>query len=249
MSSYIESLFSVKDKVVIVTGGSRGIGAEVSLALKKSGANVVCLSRSKLPIIKELQENYLECDLTEKDSFLSICELTQKKFKRIDALVNIAGVSFSNSSFNNEIDRFKATLEVNLDSVFQNCLIASDFMNTGGSIINITSIGASQGFPDNPGYVASKGAVKALSRALALDFSKLNIRVNTIAPGYIKTSMTEKSFNNFDLKNERVKRMIIQRWGNCSDVVGGVIYLLSEASSYVTGAELVIDGGWLAKGL
>jgi gluconate 5-dehydrogenase len=122
-------------------------------------------------------------------------------------------------------------------------------MFNGGSIINITSIGSVQGFPGNPGYVASKGGLRMLSKSLAIDFSKDNIRVNNIAPGYILTDMTKDSQTDPVLYQERLDRMIIQRWGRTEDIVGAAIYLASNASSYVTGIDLIIDGGWTAKGL
>ena len=111
------------------------------------------------------------------------------------------------------------------------------------------SIGSMQGFPDNPGYIASKGGLRMLSKSLAIDLAKDNIRVNNIVPGYISTDMTKGSRNDPVLYEERLERMIIQRWGETEDIVGAVIYLASNASSYVTGIDLVVDGGWTAKGL
>ena len=122
-------------------------------------------------------------------------------------------------------------------------------MHNGGSIINITSIGALQGFPNNPGYVASKGGTLALSRALALDYSKNNIRVNDIAPGYIKTDMTIKSFDDLEANQDRLNQMMIKRWGEPKDIIGAAIFLASDASSYMTGSSLIIDGGWISKGI
>ena len=105
------------------------------------------------------------------------------------------------------------------------------------------------GFPGNPAYVASKGGVRALTKALALDYASKNIRVNNIVPGYVCTAMTEKSYLDEKLYSERLDRMMIQRWGKAEDLAGAAIYLASEASSYVTGIDLIIDGGWTAKGL
>ena len=118
-----------------------------------------------------------------------------------------------------------------------------------GSIINITSIGALQGFPNNPSYIASKAALSQMTKGLAIDFSEYNIRVNNIAPGYIHTDMTDKSFQDNEKHQERQKRMIIQRWGTPDDIVGASIFLASKASSYITGSDIIIDGGWTSKGL
>ena len=118
-----------------------------------------------------------------------------------------------------------------------------------GSIINITSLGAEMGFEKNPSYQVSKAGLKQLSKALACDWGHKNIRVNNICPGYFKTSMTIKSFKNKTLKSKRDARMILKKWGTPGDLVGPCIFLASDASSYITGADITVDGGWLAKGL
>ena len=105
------------------------------------------------------------------------------------------------------------------------------------------------GFPNNPGYIASKGGVMALTKALAIDLSPKSIRVNNIVPGYIKTDMTHKSFKDKKMYNERLDRMIIKRWGSVKDITGAAIFLASDSSSYVTGTDVIIDGGWTAKGI
>ena len=117
------------------------------------------------------------------------------------------------------------------------------------SIINICSINAHQAFPNNPGYVASKGGILSLTRSLALDFSKYKIRVNSISPGYIKTNMTKKSFTSKKKFLERKNRTMTNRWGNPDDLFGIVEYLISKKSSYTTGQDFIIDGGWTSKGL
>ena len=119
----------------------------------------------------------------------------------------------------------------------------------GGSIINITSIGAELGFPNNPAYIAAKGALKQLTRSLALDLGSFGIRVNNIGPGYFRTDMTKGSWNDPQLEEDRIRRTILGRWGEPDDLAGAVIFLASEASRYITGQDLYVDGGWLAKGL
>jgi len=249
MSSYLEKLFSLKGKTAIITGASKGIGAEIALAYVKSGANVVCVARSETTEKEQISEFYHQCDITDSQQFRSICELTSADYGGIDILVNAAGVSLSKDENQDEVDRFKKTISVNLVSTYQCCDLASQHMHNGGSIINITSIGSIQGFPDNPGYVASKGGVRALTKAIARDLCVKNIRVNNIAPGYIRTDMTRQSFENLTSNQERINQMMIKRWGDANDLVGAAIFLASEASSYMTGSSLVVDGGWVAKGL
>ncbi len=118
-----------------------------------------------------------------------------------------------------------------------------------GSIINITSLSSEQGFPNNPGYAASKGGIKAFTKSLAIDLGSKGIRVNCVIPGYIKTDMTINSYNQMKTNKERLERIILNRWGNPDDLIGTFIFLISDASKYITGIDLPVDGGWLAKGL
>jgi NAD(P)-dependent dehydrogenase (short-subunit alcohol dehydrogenase family) len=118
-----------------------------------------------------------------------------------------------------------------------------------GSIVTVTSIGSLLGFPNNPGYVASKGGLRMMSKALALDLGKFNVRVNNLVPGYVHTDMTTASYSDPLKSKERAERTMLGRWGQVGDLIGAAIYLASDASSYVTGTDLVVDGGWTAKGL
>ena len=161
-------------------------------------------------------------------------------------------LNFSLTSKNpyNDQNSFDETIEVNLKGAFNLCSnYCLNLNSTNSSVINITSLGANQAFPKNPSYQASKSGLKQLTKAFALDFANKKIRFNSICPGYIKTKMTEKSYSDASQRNNRTSRMMMNRWGNVDDILGGVIYLLSDSSSYVTGTELTIDGGWLNKGL
>jgi NAD(P)-dependent dehydrogenase (short-subunit alcohol dehydrogenase family) len=122
-------------------------------------------------------------------------------------------------------------------------------MLSGGSIINITSLAAEQGFPDNVAYVASKGGLKQLTKAMAIDLAYKNIRVNSIGPGYVKTKMTEKSWLNKKKKKNRSDRIILDRWADPKDIANTCLFLGSELSNYINGQDIYVDGGWLSKGL
>lgn len=173
------------------------------------------------------------------------------KKKRIDILVNAAGITLPNQEILSNRENFLRIISCNLSAVYECSMSAIPFMIKGnyGSIVNITSIGAKQGFPGNPGYVASKGGLASLTQALALDFGAFGVRVNSLAPGYIRTSMTQFSYNDPAQNKQRSDRTILGRWGEADELAGAAIFLASPASSYMTGAELVIDGGWTAKGL
>lgn len=249
---YLEKIFNLDQKVIIVTGGSRGIGFSLAKNLAMAGAIIVGIGRSK-NIDYSFSDNahYFECDLSNHDDFNSICKMVYKEFGSIYGLVNVAGISIENLDKKNNIKNFSDTVDFNLTSVYAACNSVHPFMSEsgGGSIVNISSIGAFISFPNNPGYQASKAGLRMLCKSLALDYSPNNIRVNNISPGYIKTDMTQKSFQDKSLNAQRVQRMIIKRWGDSEDLSGAAIFLLSNASSYVTGIDLIIDGGWTAKGL
>jgi NAD(P)-dependent dehydrogenase (short-subunit alcohol dehydrogenase family) len=118
-----------------------------------------------------------------------------------------------------------------------------------GSIINITSLNSEQAFPENAAYVSSKGALKQLTKSAALDLGKYNIRVNNVGPGYMRTAMTMKSWEDPVKNKQRKEKTALNRWGTPSDLIGACVFLASNASSYVTGQDLYVDGGWLIKGL
>ena len=192
--------------------------------------------------------DYYPIDIRDHNKFTELCNLIYKKHKQINVLFNAVGISLSPYNDHSNED-FLEILETNLIAIYKCCNVVSSFMNEGDAIINITSIGAKLAFPNNPGYLASKGGLAALTRSLAYDLSKNNIRVNNIVPGYINTQMTKESFENNKLRVHRENRMLINRWGKTTDLVGAAIFLASKASSYVTGTDICVDGGWSVKGL
>ena len=119
--------------------------------------------------------------------------------------------------------------------------------NSTGSIINITSIAAEQGFPRNPAYSASKGGLKILSKSLAKDWGRFGIRVNNLGPGFIKTDITKQRYNNEKTRKQREELTLLRRWGEKDDLLGPCIFLSSDASKFMTGQDLYIDGGWLTN--
>lgn len=250
IESFVDRLFSIKDKVAVITGASRGVGLEIAKAFSLCGAKTIGLGRSAITF-QDVAFTYYLCDVSDYDQLKIIFDRVESEFGRIDILINAAGITLGQESGLDSFQRFHKTLNTNLIATYNSCVLGSNIMasNGGGSIVNITSIAAFQGFPGNPAYVASKGAVTSMTKALALDFASLGIRVNCIAPGYIKTAMTEKSFVNKEKYEERLQHMMIKRWGSVDDLVGASIYLASNASAYVTGTDLVVDGGWISKGM
>jgi len=249
---YLEETFSLNKKVIIVTGGSRGIGFTLAKSLSMAGAIVIGVGRSNnINYDFSEQATYIECNLSNHEDFESLCNKLYKQHGCIDGLVNVAGISIENLDQKDHLVNFTNTINFNLTSIYAACNSVHPFMKEsgGGSIVNITSIGAFLSFPKNPGYQSSKAGLTMLSKSLALDYSSDNIRVNNITPGYIKTDMTKKSYQDKNLHAQRLERMIIPRWGEPEDLSGATIFLLSKASSYITGSDLAVDGGWMAKGL
>jgi len=241
-------LFSINDKIIVITGGGRGIGYVLSNKMSEQGAIVYSIDKkfSRNNSKKKLNLIQKKCDILNKIQFQMICKDIFKKHKKIDVLINGAGITKpgKNGIDYSEKD-WKKTLEVNLTGSFLTSQIIIKYMKkkSSGSIINITSINAELGFPNNPAYVASKGGLKMLSKALAKDYGKFGIRVNNLGPGYMKTEMVKASYH------LREKHTILGRWGTPEDLVGPCIFLASDASKYMTGQDIYIDGGWLANGL
>jgi len=251
-------LFDLTNKTAIVTGSAKGNGFAIAKGFLEAGAVVYfvdLLGKRLLNSVKLINSNKaiaLVADLTKGEDLDNIVSKVLSTSGKIDILVNNAGVTIGGiSSENYLIDSWNKTFRVNLNSVFKLCQLVGKEMikKKKGSIINITSIGSELGFPDNPAYVSSKGGLKMMTKALARDWAKYNIRVNNLVPGYMRTDMTIKSYRDKKLYNDRLNRMMIKRWGKSEDLIGPAIFLASDASSYVTGIDLYVDGGWTANGL
>jgi gluconate 5-dehydrogenase len=214
--------FSLQGKIAVVTGSRGGLATAIRQALESAGAEVHAFGRSN---------GY---DVTNE----ALMREAVASLPRIDILVNNAGVTATT---------WDATYEVDLRAPYVLITLVKDRMPRGGSIVNITSINAEMAFPDNPAYVAMKHGLKGLTAAFALDLGKQGIRVNAIGPGYFHTSMTEKSWK--ERRQQIADKTSLGRWGEPEDIMGAVIFLASNASSYMTGQTIYIDGGWLAKGL
>lgn len=244
-----KNLFDIKNKLILVFGGSSGIGKSIGQAMAHNGAIVIFIGR-KL----HNQKNYFNCDVNEEQKIKSTITNIRKNYGRFDAIINSVGITDHDSlkSNNKNLQHpkiFSKILTTNLISIYNICYHSKSYLKKNASIINISSISSYFGFPNNPGYVSSKSGLSGLTRSLAYDFSKKNIRVNNIVPGYIRTEMTKKSFNNKKLFNLRKSSTLLNKWGNPKDIIGACTFLVSSSSSYITGADIVIDGGWSVKGI
>lgn len=244
-------LFSVAGKIALVTGGGRGIGAAVAKGLCEAGAKVGVFDRELSEALPK-DARFFECDLGNRNHLRETFTKFVKDLGGIDILVNSAGVTRGAPAETYPEQDWDLTLSINLSAAFLLCQLAGQQMiaqKRGGSIINLTSIGGHQGFPGNPAYCASKGGMRQMTKALAFDWGRHGIRVNNLAPGYTHTPMNIKSWETPELKQQRADHTMLGRWGEPNEMVGPVIFLSSEASRYMTGQDLLVDGGWTSKGM
>ena len=242
----VKDLFSLKKKNIIITGGNSGIGLEISRSLIQLKVNLI---RVDLNFNKKIGSKDYICDLRKINDIKDLFKKIKERYKRVDGLVNCAGVSINSKNPYEDLDYYNNTLDSNLKSAFFVTVATSKLMKKNGSVINITSLGSEQAFPKNPIYQVSKAGLKQLTKAFARDYSYLGIRFNNICPGYIKSKMTIKSYLNKKENKIRSSRTLLNSWGRTENLVGPVIFLLSEASSYITGSDIYVDGGWTAKGI
>ena len=245
--------FSLLGKRAIVTGASSGIGCGCAVAVAEAGAKVFLAARNidKLIFLKDQMEaRKYSVDIIQLD--ISNIEDTKRKIKKFgpfDVLVNSAGVAKHSLAANTTTGDYDQVLNTNLKGAyFLTKEVANGLIKTGkdGSLINISSQMGHVGGIERAVYSASKHGVEGFTKAMAMEFGKFNIRVNTICPTFVRTPLTEKTFNDPE-KIEWVKSKIkLGRVGTVEDVMGAVIYLASSASSMVTGSALMIDGGWTA---
>jgi NAD(P)-dependent dehydrogenase (short-subunit alcohol dehydrogenase family) len=242
----VQSLFGLDGRAALVGGASRGLGAAIAGGLARAGALVTGIARSADSTERGIR--YVAFDLNDTARFATVCDEVVAQHGGLDIYVHAAGITLPDPD--QTVATFRSTIETNLTAAYGCSRAAAARMTrAGGAIVLVTSIGARLAFPDNPAYAASKGGLQAMARALALDLAPRGIRVNTVAPGYLRTAMTEASYQDPVKQQARQARTMLGRWGTVDDVVGGVIYLVSPGASYVTGHELVIDGGWTARGL
>ena len=244
---------SLKEKKVLVTGGSGAIGQAIAKGFVSVGAQVILWAHRDIDeLIKKDCLEFAIVELENKSAIEQAFFELMNKIKHVDILVNCAGYTTGNRSEDYSYNDWMKTLSINLTAPFLlSQLVAGKMISEKlqGSIINITSIGAEFGFPENPAYVASKGGLKQLTKGLAYDWAKYGIRVNNVGPGYTQTKMTIGSWNDEELRNQRSEQTMLKRWAKPEELVGTVLFLASSMAVYITGQDIYVDGGWTAKGL
>jgi NAD(P)-dependent dehydrogenase (short-subunit alcohol dehydrogenase family) len=248
------SEFDLTGRVAVVTGGGRGIGRAIADGLARHGAQVVLSGRTEATLLdtaKAIGERASTqvADVSREADVLALRDAVLTRHGRIDVLVNNAGI---NPIFRGieriSLDEWQSIIDINLTGAFLCCKhLGGAMVEQGrGSIINISSVGGHVGLLRSVPYCASKGGVEMLTRALALDWAQRGVRVNTLAPGWVDTDLTHGLLEH-DLHGKRLlDHTPMGRFATAGDMVGAAVFLASDASAYMTGQSLLIDGGWTA---
>ncbi len=246
---YVLSLYRVGGRVAVVTGGSRGIGFGCAQALAEAGAEVVLVARGG-PRLEEAAASirgatFRACDVTDPAQVReAVGGLPQ-----IDILVNSAGGNVPEPFLEVSEEHLRALIELNLMGTFRVTQAAARVMAAGGggSVVNVSSDFGHVGFPGRSVYCASKHGVEGLTKAVALELAPLGIRVNSVCPTFIETSLTRPYLADPEFYKQAVSRIPLGRIGQVKEVAAAVLFLASPASSLVTGTSLLVDGGWTAQ--
>ena len=250
-------LFSLEGKTAIVTGASRGIGRAIALGFARAGANVAVAARSEgdLKVLADEIEDagrralVVPTDVTERDQIETLIARTVEELGGLDILVNNAGgTRFMSPIVGLRPEGWDKAMRLNLDAVFHATQLAAQRMvsSGGGSIIQVSSVAGIMGTPGLSYYSAAKGGVRLFSQSVAKELAESNVRVNSISPGWVATDLNANLRQDAATEQFVLDMIPMKRWGQAEDIVGAAIYLASDASAFVTGATLVVDGGQTA---
>ncbi|KAL6710697.1 hypothetical protein ACN47E_007754 [Coniothyrium glycines] len=259
----VKELFSLEGQTALVTGGTRGIGQSMAIALAEAGADILLVQRDTSnqetkQAIEALgrKATIYTADLSSASSVTALTPAILKDGHRIHILLNCGGIQRRHPAHQFPDNDWEAVLQVNLTSVFQLCRDVGAHMldqpndlplQRRGSIINVASLLTFQGGITVPAYAASKGGVGQLTKALSNEWTAKGVTVNAIAPGYIATEMNSALIQDKNRADSILARIPAGRWGKPEDFKGAIVYLASAASAYVSGEVLTVDGGWMGR--
>ena len=250
--------FKLNGKTALVTGCKRGIGKAMALALAEAGADVLGVSASLELKGSDVEEEVTnagrkfkgyKCDFSNRNSLYAFIKKVKEENPQIDILINNAGTILRKPAAEHPDDYWDKVIEVNLNSQFiLTREIGKDMVNRGyGKIVFTASLLSFQGGITVPGYAASKAGIKELTMAFANEWAAKGVNVNAVAPGYIATDNTQALREDETRSRQILERIPANKWGKPEDFMGAVVYLCSDASNYVHGTTLLVDGGWMGR--
>ncbi|WP_026478425.1 2-dehydro-3-deoxy-D-gluconate 5-dehydrogenase KduD [Alkaliphilus transvaalensis] len=256
-NNYVNHNFGLKGKVAMVTGGNSGIGKGIALGLAQAGADLFIYTHSNRGVEEMRQEvealgvkiAFGQGNLDEEADAMGAVEKCVEAYGKIDILVNNAGTIHRAPLLEGDNDAWKKVIDLNLNSIYYISKVAGKYMAEQGSgkIINIASMLSFQGGKFVPSYTASKHGVAGLTKAFANELAEKNIQINAIAPGYIETANTAPIRADEKRNSEILGRIPAARWGQPEDLAAAAVFLASNASNYMNGHILAVDGGWLVR--
>ncbi len=250
--------FSLEGQTAIITGGGRGIGRGLAIALARAGANIVILdiieqnARQTADYLKSsigVNASFFTADLNKTEKIKDYVEKILDEWGKVDILINNAGIQVRKAALEFTIEEWNRVLNIHITASFAmaQAVVPEMIKRGGGKIINIASINGAIAVPNTMAYTTAKSGLAGLTRSMAVEWAPFNIRVNAIGPGYCRTDLTEKLLQDPEKSEWVLSRIPVKRLGEPENDLGYVaVFLASEASAYINGQVIYVDGGWLA---
>lgn len=248
-------LFRLDGRVALVTGGSKGLGASMAHVLAQAGAHVVINSRTQSDcdaVVQQIRESTeiacvgMAADVTQESAVDALFGNIMDRFSRLDVVINSAGINVRHPIEEFPFEEFKKVIDINLTGMWLCCRAAGRIMKPAGhgSVINVSSALGAVGLEDRSAYTASKSGAIGMTRSVAKEWAHDGVRCNALCPGPFLTEINRPLLDHPELANKLVGLTAMNRWAEMHEIMGAALFLASDASSYVTGSELYVDGGW-----